>query len=141
MIASMSDCAQLFVYGLLLPGFQNQNQVSQLLHRHAESLGPAKCPGQLYSCGDYPAALFSRSGPESFVHGQLLCVTHELLAALAQLDQFEGSEYRRVLVEVQLTNQSGPSQQAWAYEYVLATPDLPLIEHGDFVRHWTDQQP
>lgn len=106
-----------FVYGLLKPG--------QRLHHVAEPFvtrtSPARASGRLYDAGragsaGLPAARFDEDGE---VRGHVLWLDASRLdEALRVLDDIEdeGTEYRRVVVEVATAD---GALRAFAYEYLL----------------------
>jgi len=107
-----------FVYGLLKPGFRLHHVVAPFVDRMAA----ASARGRLYVAGSsesggLPAARFDEDG---VVDGFVLWLDEARLNdALATLDDLEdeGSEYRRLVVEVHTAD--GPLD-AYAYEYLEA---------------------
>lgn len=71
-------------------------------------------------------------GGNNCVAGELVELSDEA-AVLRQLDQFEGSEYRREKIEV--TTEAGKKKKAWVYLYCKNfSPDAAvLIESGDWI--------
>lgn len=122
----------LFSYGLLLPSFETP--VRALLDQHL-SIGPkAKLQAKLYDCGSYPAAIPS-SNSADWVYGQLYNIESESQFSLFhQLDHYEGDEYLRKLLKVQIIA-TEEICEAWAYIYVESVVSLPQIESGDFLKH------
>jgi gamma-glutamylcyclotransferase (GGCT)/AIG2-like uncharacterized protein YtfP len=107
----------LFVYGLLKPGFS--------LHHVAEpfvtKVIPGRSRGRLYDAG-VPAARFDEDG---LIEGFVLWLDRERLdEAFRILDDLEdeGTEYRRVPIEVQT---EGGTVSSWAYEYLLPVEGRP----------------
>lgn len=98
----------LFVYGTLRRGFENK--YAQLLHAHSRFLSGAKMPGRLIQRNGYTAAVVSDQ-PGEWVSGELF----ELVAPkiLEELDEYEGSDYERVLVTVLL--EDGEDRETWVY--------------------------
>jgi gamma-glutamylcyclotransferase (GGCT)/AIG2-like uncharacterized protein YtfP len=120
----------LFVYGTLMRG--HANPWSRLLWDGAEMLGPARLSGRLFRLGSYPG-LVEPTSPDQWVYGELarLQAPRKLLA---QLDGYEGPDYRRVLRLVHLTD-SGASHEAWVYLYLNAVCDKDQITSGRFQSH------
>lgn len=122
---------RLFVYGTLQPGASHW----ALLEPFAA--GPprrAELAGTLYDTGlGYPAL---RLGSAGYVRGWVVELTEPADAVLAELDAYEGAEYRRLLVAL------ADGGECWTYEWIadfaglrrLAGPwsDLdPKPGHGD----------
>lgn len=89
----------LAVYGSLAPGRENHRVVAQLAGDWREGfvhgdLSPAGWGAAL----GFPALQWRPDGPRVPVH--LLCSDRLTADEWARLDQFEGAEYRRVLVPV-----------------------------------------
>ena len=90
----------LFVYGTLRSEFDNR--YARLLRKEAAFLRRATVPGSIYRVEHYPAF---RPQPDGEVHGELYRLnTPE--ATLAVLDEYEGEEFERVVVN-----------GAWLYQY------------------------
>jgi gamma-glutamylcyclotransferase (GGCT)/AIG2-like uncharacterized protein YtfP len=72
------------------------------------------------------------------VVGELVWLA-ELPATFGLLDAYEGEDFVRVLTQVTLET----GEQVWSWIYALADPEAikhgTLIEHGDWVRYWTEQ--
>lgn len=117
----------LFVYGTLMQG--HANPWSRLLWDCAEMLGPACLPGRLFRLGSYPG-LLEPTASDQWVYGELARL-HTPLKVLAQLDVYEGADYRRVLRDVQL-QPSGASCSAWVYLYLNSVCDKDQITSGRF---------
>lgn len=127
----------LFVYGTLRAG-----ECRHALLRNVQSIRPARAPGVLLDCGDYPAMRPLQAGESGFVAGELVEIEN-LDGLLAELDAVEGyrgpgqpgSLFRRELIEVQV--EGGPARTAWVYWGEDAiTPDCPVIAGGD----WKDRR-
>lgn len=124
---------RLFVYATLRQGQTARsliaNQITRCVH--------ASAPGAIYA---FPMgyAGFVEAGEPRRVVGELLWLT-ELPATLGLLDAYEGEDFARVLTQVTLET----GELVWAWIYVLADPAAvkhgTLIEHGDWVRYWTEQ--
>ena len=63
----------------------------------------------------------------------------ELAATFGLLDAYEGQDFARVIRQVTLET----GEEVWAWIYTLSDPRAvklgTLIEHGDWVRYWTEQ--
>ena len=105
----------LFVYGTLRSGFDNR--YARQLRKEATSLGRATVPGSIYRVEHYPAF---RPQPEGEVRGELYRL-HTPEITLAVLDEYEGEEFERVMV-----------QGAWLYQYKSSPPEEARIASGDF---------
>jgi gamma-glutamylcyclotransferase (GGCT)/AIG2-like uncharacterized protein YtfP len=104
-----------FVYGTLRSGFQNR--YARLLRAGAEFEGNSTVPGSIYRVRHFPAY---RPEPAGEVHGELYRVTDPEKTVRA-LDDYEGSEFERVMVK-----------DAWIYQYREQLPESSRIVSGDF---------
>jgi len=119
----------LFVYGTLRG--DAGDRASELLMRRARRVGPGRVRGRLYDLGAYPAAVPSPH-PQHRVRGLVYRIEvgpREVL--LADLDRYEGSEYRRQVARVVL--ESGESVQAWVCFYAGTPPPGSEIGSGDYL--------
>lgn len=103
---------QLFVYGTLAPGRQNQH----ILESVSGNWQPASVRGILYDKGwganeGYPGIVLDAAG--SKVDG-FIFTSNELTKHLKRLDEFEGAGYQRVEATVEL--QDGTTVVAYIYE-------------------------
>jgi gamma-glutamylcyclotransferase (GGCT)/AIG2-like uncharacterized protein YtfP len=103
----------LFVYGTLRSEFDNRYAL--LLRARAELVGKAVVPGSIYKIAHYPGY---RPEPAGVVQGEVYRVDSELLGVL---DEYEGSEYERVIVE-----------GMWIYQYRVQPAPRTRIASGDF---------
>jgi len=85
--------------------------------------------GRLFRLRAFPGAVVS-SQPGGYVRGELYRIDDPRWI-LPALDGYEGSEFRRVLHEVQLD--SGTRAEAWVYLYCGADCGT-LIRSGDWFR-------
>jgi gamma-glutamylcyclotransferase (GGCT)/AIG2-like uncharacterized protein YtfP len=108
----------LFVYGTLRSEFDNEYAL--LLRAEAEFVGPATVPGSIYRVEHYPAW---KPEPAGIVRGELYRLTNPE-RTLAALDDYEGEDFERVLVNT--------PEPAWIYRYNGAAPAQSRIESGDF---------
>lgn len=90
----------LFVYGSLRSEFDNPH--ARRLREEAEFVGPGTVPGSIFRVGKYPGY---RRELEGIVHGELWRL-RDPETTLAALDDYEGSDYTRILVN-----------GAWIYAY------------------------
>jgi gamma-glutamylcyclotransferase (GGCT)/AIG2-like uncharacterized protein YtfP len=123
---------RLFVYGTLREGQTARSVVANQITRSAK----AQTSGAIYAFPmGYPG--FTEDGKRR-VHGEVLWLT-ELAATFGLLDAYEGTDFARIIRQVTL--ESG--EELWAWVYTLADPGAikhgVLIEHGDWVRYWTEQ--
>lgn len=105
----------LFVYGTLRSEFDNR--YARLLRKAAASMGRASVPGSIYRVRHFPAY---RPQPEGEVQGEL-CRLNSPQATLAVLDEYEGEEFERVVVN-----------GSWLYQYRGDLPEESRIASGDF---------
>jgi gamma-glutamylcyclotransferase (GGCT)/AIG2-like uncharacterized protein YtfP len=124
---------RLFVYGTLRQGQTARSLVANQVTRTAR----ASMSGAMYAFPmGYPGLV---EGGSARVIGEIVWLT-ELAATFGLLDAYEGQEFVRVIKKVTL-DESG--EQVWAWVYTLADPAAvrygTLIEHGDWVRYWTEQ--
>lgn len=118
----------LFVYGTLRR--DAGHEAHGILARRAQELGYGFLRGRLFDLGAHPAAVRSRE-PGHRVRGlvyRLEVGMREVL--LAELDRYEGGEFRRELASVTL--ESGESLVAWVYLYARTPPPGRLISSGDY---------
>lgn len=106
----MTADRRLAVYGSLAPGRSNQGQLAGL----AGKWQPGMVRGHLVESGwgaaqGYPGLRPDPLGPEVPVQ---LFTSDDLPAHWARLDAFEGDEYERVVIDVDLGTHSVP---AWLY--------------------------
>lgn len=118
--------SRLFVYGTLRRG--SKNKFARLLHAHAQFVGNASIPGRLYRLGHYPGAVSSNTSGE-WVRGELYLI-HDPRWTLPALDSYEGPEFQRVKLEVQLD--LGGRIEAWVY-VCRGTPRGTRIRSGDWL--------
>lgn len=123
---------RLFVYGTL-----RQHQTARsLVANSITKTAPAYTSGQIYAFPmGYPGFT---DAPTGRVVGEVLWLT-ELAATFGLLDAYEGEDFARVIKQVTL--ESG--EEIWTWIYTLSDPAAirlgTLIEHGDWVRYWTEQ--
>jgi gamma-glutamylcyclotransferase (GGCT)/AIG2-like uncharacterized protein YtfP len=105
----------LFVYGTLRSEFNNR--FARMLRETATLVGRATLPGSIYRVSDYPGF---RPEPAGVVYGELYRLSQPT-ATLQALDDYEGSEYQRVVVN-----------DVWVYQYKEPLPESSRILSGDF---------
>jgi gamma-glutamylcyclotransferase (GGCT)/AIG2-like uncharacterized protein YtfP len=105
------DCPHVFVYGTLRR--DSNNKFARLLESQARFLGFASMPGRLLDLGRFPGAVASEQAGEK-VYGEIyhLDGAEKLLPVL---DEYEGPEFERVIVEAYI--ESGDKRKAWVYLY------------------------
>lgn len=107
----MSDekCEMVFVYGTLRRGGSNNFRMAD-----SHFVAEGKVRGRLYRIDWYPGFVVDENaGP---VVGEIFMVSVETMAAL---DEFEGSEYRRVKVAVELVDQGDSfTAETWIWEWL-----------------------
>jgi gamma-glutamylcyclotransferase (GGCT)/AIG2-like uncharacterized protein YtfP len=106
----------LFVYGTLRSEFDNP--YAKLLRSQAELVRPMTIMGSLFRIAHCPGY---RPEPPGVVHGELYRLT-DPDATLRILDEYEGPEYERVLID----------GVGWIYQYRAQPPDWVRIASGDF---------
>jgi gamma-glutamylcyclotransferase (GGCT)/AIG2-like uncharacterized protein YtfP len=82
------------VYGSLRSGFENR--YARLLRAQSEFLGPASVRGSVFQLGEYPGY---RPEGDDVVQGELYRL-FDPEATFRILDEYEGPEYERVLIDV-----------------------------------------
>lgn len=113
----------LFVYGTLRKNGSQQERM-----KNAVFLAEATVSGQLYQIDWYPGAVIDES-QRMRIHGELYQVPDTLLA---ELDVFEGSEYKRVKVNTLTTKHEIVG--AWIWEYARPTEGKKIIASGDWLQ-------
>ncbi len=110
----------LFVYGTLRSEFDNR--YARKLRGEATFLRRAEVPGSIYRIAHYPAFRPQPDGEaeKREVQGELYRL-HTPEATLAALDEYEGEEFSRVVVN-----------GAWLYQYKGDPPEEARIASGDF---------
>lgn len=98
----------LFVYGTLRRGFENK--YARLLHANARYLGLAKMRGRVLQFGEYTGAVVSNE-PNEWIAGELFELRDPDI--LEVLDEYEGSDYERVLLSASL--EDGAERETWVY--------------------------
>jgi pyruvate carboxylase len=112
----------LFVYGTLRRGCDNE--YARLLAERGEFVATANVTGRLYDFGLYPGA---RPANDS-VTGEIFQIDESLLA---NLDEYEGSEYERAAVSAKLDD--GRTIECWIYWYVGSDTGR-VIASGDWLK-------
>jgi gamma-glutamylcyclotransferase (GGCT)/AIG2-like uncharacterized protein YtfP len=120
---------ELFVYGTLRLGLKNRYAL--LLAESATFLGAAFVRGRLYRVSDYPGLVLDDDARDC-VRGDLFRLHHPD-ETLTLLDDYEGSDYRRVPAAVSVID-SRESLTAWTYVYNGDLAGKVRIESGDFLQ-------
>ena len=131
----MKKCNQLFVYGTLRNGFENE--YAQLLQKQAKVVGMGYFFGFLYDLGQYPGAVYDPAGTYR-VFGDIILLQDEKILDI--LDAYEGvdawapppHEYKREIVEVFKDDQILP---CWTYLYNFPVQSLKKISSGDYLQY------
>ena len=123
----MSDekCEVVFVYGTLRRGGSNHFRMANSLF-----VAQGKVRGRLYRIDWYPGFVADENaGP---VVGEFFMANAETIAAL---DEFEGSEYRKVKIAVEVKEEAGvvSKVQAWIWEWLGETSESQRIVGGDWL--------
>ena len=123
---------RLFVYGTMRQGQTARSLVANSITRCVT----ASTSGQIYAFPmGYPG--YTEEGTGTVV-GEVVWLT-DLAATFALLDAYEGQDFARVIRLVT----TGTGEELWAWIYTLSDPAAvklgSLIEHGDWVRYWTEQ--
>lgn len=117
----------LFVYGTLRRGAATK--WSRFLADRSSFTGFGRTRGVLFQLDGYPG-MIAAGHEEAWVRGEIcLLDTPSLLAAL---DEYEGDEFERQQVAVELDD--GRTVQAWAYLYRGETEGRASIVSGDYLR-------
>ena len=129
---------RLFVYGTLRKGQTARSLIANQITKTVK----AQAAGSIYAFAmGYPGFTdeLAVSPPSRIVSGEVLWLT-ELPATFGLLDAFEGPDFARVIKLVTLET----GEQVWTWIYMLADHKTvthgALIEDGDWVRYWREQQ-
>lgn len=106
------------MYGTLRSEFDNR--YAALLRANSELVGRAVVPGSIFKVAHYPGY---RPEPRGEVHGEVYRL-RDPDAMFRILDDYEGPEYERTLVE----------GTGWIYQYRLQPDESLRIASGDFCR-------
>jgi gamma-glutamylcyclotransferase (GGCT)/AIG2-like uncharacterized protein YtfP len=124
---------RLFVYGTLRQGQTARSLLANQITRCVK----ASTTGHIYAFPmGYPG--FTEGDGQGRVLGEVVWLS-ELAATFGLLDAYEGQDFARVIRQVTLET----GEEVWTWVYTLADPGAirlgTLIEHGDWVRYWTEQ--
>jgi gamma-glutamylcyclotransferase (GGCT)/AIG2-like uncharacterized protein YtfP len=124
---------RLFVYGTLRQGQTARSLLANQITRCVK----AHTAGHIYAFPmGYPG--YTEGDGKGRVLGEVVWLT-ELAATFGLLDAYEGQDFVRVIRQVTLET----GDEVWAWVYTLADPGAvqhgTLIQHGDWVRYWTEQ--
>lgn len=122
----------LFVYGTLRADVAELAQQAAArgalgIMKEGERIGRGSVAGRLFDVGRYPAMLPAQ-GARPVVRGEVWRLKR---GALAGLDAYEGSDYRRTLVDV--TMEDGSRLEAFAYLWLRGMIGLRPILSGDYL--------
>jgi len=123
---------RLFVYGTLRQGQTARSLIANQIKRCV----PAHTAGSLYAFPmGYPG--YTEGDGTGSVIGEVIWLT-ELAATFGLLDAYEGQDFARIIRQVTLDS----GERVWAWVYALADPAAvklgTVIQHGDWVRYWTE---
>jgi gamma-glutamylcyclotransferase (GGCT)/AIG2-like uncharacterized protein YtfP len=99
----------LFVYGTLRRG--SKIKIARLLHANSEFLGPGRMQGRLARSQPHRGVVRSDK-PDDWISGEVFQLD-DPSKLLPILDEYEGLEYKRTSVPVELD--SGKRLRAWMY--------------------------
>jgi gamma-glutamylcyclotransferase (GGCT)/AIG2-like uncharacterized protein YtfP len=114
-----------FVYGTLRRGGSNDFRMAD-----SSFVANGLVRGRLYRIDWYPGFVVDENADP--IVGDIFMVDAETIAAL---DEFEGSEYRRVKIEVEVRDETGAvsKEQAWIWEWLGETSESQRIAGGDWL--------
>lgn len=118
----------LFVYGSLRSAAGTD--WSRRLAANAELIGAGRVQGSLFQLGQFSGLVLSRDA-DRWVVGEVHRL-HNPETYWPVLDEYEGSEYPRCVVEVRLDD--GRHLSAWVYYYQGDVSNCRRIESGDYLR-------
>ncbi len=125
-----------FFYGTLMTPFNRPGR--QRVESKLAFAGRGRIRAALFDLGIYPAAV--PAGDDSTVAGEVYEVLDPatVLGALDEIEGFRPNEperslYLRVVTDV--TMDSGPTRQAWAYFYNAPLGRAERIPSGDYLEH------
>ncbi|HEX2936539.1 MAG TPA: gamma-glutamylcyclotransferase family protein [Bacteroidales bacterium] len=130
----MLEVDLLFIYGTLLPAFNNPE--SNWLKEKSEPLSEGYMSGLLYKVADYPGAVYLHQSVTK-VYG-LIVKMNDASAVLSHLDRYEEvnpenpdkGEYIRQVHTI--NGFDGIKRKCWVYLYNCDVRDLELIKSGDY---------
>ena len=131
----------LFVYGLLLEGFENE--VSELIRSNTEVVDAGYVFGDMYDAGGYPGLIVSDRNTAHKVFGKVLRITKEVASTLAALDYFEcigphhepPYQYQREMIKF---HGQSSNMDCWVYLYNWSVEGLVQIPSGDFKSYYEE---
>jgi gamma-glutamylcyclotransferase (GGCT)/AIG2-like uncharacterized protein YtfP len=118
-------CEMVFVYGTLRRGGSNQWRMAQ-----ARFMAEGVVRGRLYRIDWFPGFVADENAGQ--VRGEIFMADADTMAAL---DEFEGSEYRRVKIAVENVDaiDSGSIIEAWIWEWLGEVNESQRIASGDWL--------
>lgn len=120
--------AFLFVYGTLRK--DTSHPMSEWVNKHARYVGIGKVKGLLYQISWYPAFVKSNNS-QYFVVGDLYEIDEKNIRHFfTKLDEYEGDEYDRLLIEVETDN---VNRMAFIYVFNKSVDGFKRIVSGDFL--------
>lgn len=118
----------IFVYGTLRSGASNHHRLGG-----GEFVEQVELPGELFAIDWYPGMVHDIHSPSRVV-GEIYRVSAN---TLRELDEYEGSEYKRISVKVET---SDGSLDVYLWEYVYPHEHFTTIEHGDWLRYQAQKE-
>ncbi|MEM1123934.1 MAG: gamma-glutamylcyclotransferase family protein [Bacteroidota bacterium] len=131
----------LFVYGSLMSGITSP--IATYLKENSRFIGEGWVKGRLYDMGNYPGLVTDESTNTKVIgHIFQLDDPNEMLPNLDHYecigsDFSEPHQYRRETISVKTANQTF---SCWAYLYNWDTQNLALIESGNYLQYFKENQ-
>ncbi|MEM6320764.1 MAG: gamma-glutamylcyclotransferase family protein [Bacteroidota bacterium] len=131
----------LFVYGSLMSGITSP--IATYLKTNSRFMGAGWVQGRLYDIGNYPG-LIADNATKAKVVGHIFQLRN-LEEMLPNLDHYEcigpnfpePHQYRRAIISVKTAHET---LSCWAYLYNWDTKGLALIESGNYLQYFRDNQ-
>lgn len=122
---SVENCEMVFVYGTLRRGGSNHFRMA-----HARFVAEGAVRGKLYRIDWYPGFVADENA--GLVKGEIFRADG---ATMAELDEFEGGEYRRVKIAVEVGEGIGAEAVlvAWIWEWLGEAREDRRIVSGDWI--------
>jgi gamma-glutamylcyclotransferase (GGCT)/AIG2-like uncharacterized protein YtfP len=109
-VDAQPERSRLFVYGTLRRGFENR--FARLLRSRSRFLGTGRIRAKLHQFSGYTGAIQS-DDPDQWIPGELYELKHPSILSI--LDRYEGREFHRKVVQVELCTEH--TLEAWVYFY------------------------
>lgn len=130
----MTEVNLLFIYGTLLPAFNNP--MSEWLNQNTEPIAEGFMYGMLYKVSDYPGAIYIPTGVTK-VYGLILKMENAE-EILKKLDDYEEVNHERteegeyIRQKVTIYGFDGFKRQCWVYLFNRDVRSLECIKSGDY---------